>query len=662
VPIERADPDLRRTRRLEWIAALAVALITFIVFIPSLSHGFVDWDDTDNFIENQHFRGFTDENLAWMWTVDVDKFFMGHYIPLTWMSIALDYEIWGKGDVSGLNPGAYHTTNNLIHSINAGLFFLLAARLLRRTGLKALSGSATPIVIGAALGALFFSLHPLRVESVAWATERRDLLSSFFVLLTLLAYLRAIESSGRAYLWRMLLCLTLFLAALLSKVSVVVVPVLMLVLDWYPLRRISLAPLKLLEPANLHRVLEKAPFFALSLVFGLIASAGQSKSRTLYTLDSHPLDGRIAQSFYALVFYLRKTFAPHDLLPLYELHLKLDPFEPRFVVSAVIVLILGTVLAVFARRVPFLAAAGMWYAVTLLPVIGLAQNGPQLVADRYTYVATMSVAVLLGGGIAWAMVAARNRPALAYAVPAAMVVLLATLSYHCWRQNEVWRSTETLWTYTSTKDPGSSLAQNGLGYVRYTRAEELARRGDAAGAAALYEQALAAYLRAIEIKPDNEQAHNNIWIALSKLGRYEELLAATDSAIALFKKHGTLLEQSQPTAYTVRAWTLNQLRRHDEAIASAQEALRLNPNHAAAYFHIGNAYTFKGELDKAIAAYQETVARDRSNALAWFNMGMAFNRTGRPREASGCFAKAVELQPDNPDFRRMLAPATASPG
>src|SRR6266567_3148862 len=228
-----AQPELREPvaralieRRHRWLVPVLIALVTFAAFLPTLQNQFVNWDDDDNFLGNPHYRGLTWTHLRWMWTTH-----MGHYIPLTWMTLGLDYLLWG------MNPLGYHLTSLLLHAANAVVFFFVVRQLLTRA-LSSPSERGDALALSAGVAALVFAIHPLRVESVAWVTERRDVLSGLFYLSAILVYLLACEGGarGRGWYW---LSVAVFVCALLSKSMVVNLPVVLLILDVYPLRRLG---------------------------------------------------------------------------------------------------------------------------------------------------------------------------------------------------------------------------------------------------------------------------------------------------------------------------------------------------------------------------------------------------------------------------------------
>ncbi len=600
------------------LAALAVLALVLLVFLPTLRHEFVDWDDTDNFVRNQNYRGLGPDQIRWMFTT----FHMGHFQPLTWLTLGFDYT-WAAAVLGdGMDARAYHATNTLLHALNAFLFVFVARRLLALAPLT-LAARPAALLLAAAFAGLLFGVHPLRVESVAWVTERRDLLSSFFFLAAVLAYLRFTEP-GRPHDRRWLaLTFAAFGLGLLSKVSVVVLPVVLLVLDWYPLRR--------MRPRTIRRaVYEKIPFLALSLVFGLVAAIGQAKNHWLYPLADHPLPARIAQSFYGLVFYIMKTIVPTGLLPIYEMRFPVNPLEPRFILAAAIVLAAALLLVRHRRSVPSLVAAALVYAVVLAPVIGIAQNGSQIVADRYSYISCLGWAVVTAGG---ALALTLRRPPLARPLATAALVVVAALSVLTWRQCLVWRSTESLWTYTAARAPGSSIAQNGYGYVLLTQ-----------GRAA---EAIPHLRQAIAIQPSNGQAHANLWRAIRQSGDEEALIAAYRESIRL-----------RPTLADAHFNLGNALMRRNEAgsaVRSYEEAVRLRPDVATYHGALAKACHDNGDLAAAERENRRALELDPGLAIAHVNLAIVLHAAGRLPEAIAELERTLAITPGHAGARRLLA-------
>src|SRR5213596_1362557 len=372
-------------RWVRWLAPLLVALFTLAAFLPALQNQFVNWDDAENFLENPHYRGLGWTNLRWMWTTH-----RGHYIPLTWMTLGLDYLLWG------MNPLGYHLTSLLLHAANAVVFFFIARRLLT-LALPSPSEHGHALAVSAGFAALVFAIHPLRVESVAWATERRDVLSGLFYLSAVLAYLRACdrEERGRGWYWG---AVALFAGALLSKSMAVNLPVVLMILDVYPLRRLGGSIGWWSKPARRIYV-EKIPFVLLAAAASAIAVMAQFSIHAALPLAQLSVPGRLAVSAYGLSFYLGKMIVPVNLSPLYELPRTVSPWAMPFILSFGLAVAITAIVLSLRRRMLGLPAAWLAYLVVLLPVLGIFQSGPQIAADRYTYLAGLGWAILAGAGL-----------------------------------------------------------------------------------------------------------------------------------------------------------------------------------------------------------------------------------------------------------------------
>src|SRR6266566_1563356 len=373
-----------------WMVPAGIALVVIACFLPTLRNDFVLWDDDLNFTDNPSYRGLSWRQLRWMFTTVHG----GHYQPLSWVTLGLDYTLWG------MNPAGYHLTSVLLHAANAVLFYHVVLALLRRA---AVSGPALVLEGAAAVGALFFAIHPLRVESVAWASERRDVL----------AYLRMAEEegSGRARRWY-LVSLACFVLSLLSQAWGITLPVVLLALDVFPLRR---AP----------RLLEKAPYAALALGAAALAFVAQQHQPAMRTLAQHGALQRTAQAAYGLSFYLWKTVAPWRLSPAYLLEGRLDPAAPRYLLSFVAVAGITALLVFARRRWPSGLVAWACYAAIVSPVLGFVQTGPQIAADRYTYLACLPWAVLVAAAVRRA---ALGHGRLAWTASAAALLVLGLLT------------------------------------------------------------------------------------------------------------------------------------------------------------------------------------------------------------------------------------------
>lgn len=427
-------------RRAALAAALA-ALASFLVFLPSFSHGWTNFDDTMFLLGETGWRGLGPAVWRWAFFSRVGSV----YQPLAWLSYGLDYTLWGMA------ARGYHLQSAAWHALSAALLFLLARRLLRAARPRQTEEPPEHLDAAALFAALVFALHPLRVESVAWASERRDVVCCAFVLAAAWAYLRAREPGRHSR--SLAPVFALFFLSLLAKGMALLLPVALLALDWYPLRRIGPRGEGILAALR-----EKLPLFMLTPAFGLVGLAVQHRIR--WTYEQHGLLARLLQACYALVFYVRKTAWPSGLMPLYELRPPMNPHEPRFLLSAAVVAAAVWACWRLRDRRRWLAASAFWYAVLLFPVSGLLQFGPQLVADRYSYITTVPLAVLAGAAFRRGLA---RRPAAALA---AAVVVIGALAAACVRQQSFWRGSEELWARVLSGDPDSATAHASVGVLR----------------------------------------------------------------------------------------------------------------------------------------------------------------------------------------------------
>ena len=513
-----ASAPATKTARRAWGVVLLLTLAVFACFLPALGSQFVLWDDDMNFTDNPSYRGLSASHLRWMFTT----LYGGHYQPLSWVTLGLDYTLWG------MNPTGYHLTNILLHAANAVLVYRLIVALVPGVGARA-----------ALVGALGFAIHPLRVESVAWATERRDVLSGLFYLATVLGYLRFAEAQreGRPSRGWLAASVGCFLLSLLAKAWGITLPLVLLALDVYPLRRLvgrsDVVP----------RLREKLPYLALALGGAVLAQLASNQVPAKRTLAQHGVVERAAQAAYGFVFYLWKTVAPVRLSPVYLLEQTLRPSAPRYLASAAIVAGVTAAAVLLRRRAPWATVACACYALVLVPVLGFVQTGPQIAADRYSYLACLPWAVLAAAGID----RLRGTPATAALAAAA----LATLGVLTFRQTRVWHDSRTLWEHALRIDPDDYIAYLNRGTVRqaegdlvgafadfteavrrnpdyylafYSRATERFARGDDAGA-------IADYTATLRINPRYIEAYNNRGLARQRTGDLEGAVADLSEAL-----------------------------------------------------------------------------------------------------------------------------------
>ncbi|MBC2596097.1 tetratricopeptide repeat protein [Ruficoccus amylovorans] len=574
-----------------WPFALAVAVLALLPLLPALENGFV-WDDEMNLTANEHFRGLGAEHLRWMAT----NFHGGHYQPLTWLSYALNHA------AGGLHPRGYIAVNLALHALNAALVFILFTHLLPR------DGHERRRLAWAVLGALFYALHPLRVESAVWVTERRDVLSLFFLLLSLLAWLRAQDGSHRRGLFYALSLLT-FAASLLSKAWGIVFPAVLLILYWRPLHRHSWKKI----------ALELAPFAVLAVGFALLAAAAQSEE-AMASLDAHGWDARLMQAAWSPAFYLEKTALPLDLSPLYLLRGDFNPWSPAMIAGAAVTVVITGTLILRARRFPALLAGWLVFLVLLAPISGLAQSGSQLAADRYTYLAGIVPALGLAAAGLWA---SRRWPQQKKLFAVGMVVVVALLTFATTRQTQVWESADTLWSQAIEADETN--------YVAYFNRATTGKLGG-------YEGALADLDRAIELDPGYAAAYARRGEIRVNARQDAAARADLDTAISLnpapaqpYNNRGILNLRAGKTA---------------KAEADFGDALERDPELYEAYVNRGLLYHQQGKSTAALADYGAALALRPDVWQVYFNRGLLLAETGQTEAAIEDFTHALSLNPD----------------
>lgn len=444
--------------------------VTAVFFMPTLQGEFLHWDDDGLYVYNPYFRGFSSTHFQWMCTT----FWYGHWQPLTWVSCALDYMIWG------MNPHGWHATSLLLHAVNSVLVYLLCLAFLRKQ-----DGH----YFFAALAALFWAGHPLRVEVVVWLATRGYLLCATFCLLAVLSYLQAAEQ--KRYPLMALLCFTL---ATMTKAIGMMLPLVFLLIDWIPLRRIT----SMRTAAAC--VVEKIPFFALSMLTGIMAFFAKKMGGGMMPVDQYGFVDRFGQAVYGIWFYLVKIILPLNLVPLYYKR----PAAGSVMIALVLTATVAISIFLLRRRVrPLLVAAGA-FLVIVFPMIGFTQSGSQLFADRFTYLASIPFSVLLAVGLGSLRVMRR-------VVCGAIIVVLMSFGLQTFIFSNTWSNNLKLWWRAGSVDKNNSEAHNstGLALMDYQQ----------------YETALECFERAIEISPGYVLAWHNRALAKAMLGRYDQAFA-----------------------------------------------------------------------------------------------------------------------------------------
>jgi Tfp pilus assembly protein PilF len=611
-PPEEVTWGQRAARAAPWL----VALITLAAFLPALQAGFVSWDDDKNFLANPHYRGIGWTQLRWMWTT----FLLGHYVPLSWMTLGVDYALWG------MNPAGYHLTNLLPHCANAVLLYVIARRLLPLTGVIRSNDGVWAQAAPATLAAVLFSIHPLRVESVAWVTERRDVLSGLFFLSCVLCYLRAFDSPERRRRWYWA-SVALFSCALLSKGTAVTVPAVLLILNLYPLRRLG-GRQGWTTSAARAVYLEVAPFAVLG------AAASAMTLVALQRMVQLPLLGKVAVSAYSLSFYLWKTIVPVNLSPIYAMPARIDPAAGVFILSYAIVLATIALAWAARRRMPGLSMGWVAFVAISLPMLGIHQNGPQIAADRYTYHAAPVLAMLAAAGVVaiYRRLADTTARASLVAVCAGTVTAIGALT---WRQTHVWHDSSALWSHVLALDSASSYGHNNWGNLLMEQNR--------------IPEATTHYRQAIALTSEYAQAHNNLGIALARQGQLTEAIEHYQRALAIEP------EYDEPHGN----WGIALASQGDleGAIGHYALALKSNENNADAHVNWGNALVRLGRPNDAAGHYQHALAIRPDHADAHLNWGVMLAQQGKFAEAIDQFQRTLAIKPQHPEATQYLEQA-----
>jgi protein O-mannosyl-transferase len=631
VPSPRPSvPGKEPKMRLDYWVALFITIVTLAVFFPALRNEFVGWDDFELLVENLNYRGLGWDQLRWMFTT----FHTGHYQPLSWITFGLDYLLWG------MNPLGYHLTNLVLHAASAVLFYFLSLRLLS-LALSIPSGSVDSSVRAAAgFAALFFAIHPLRVESVAWATERRDVLSGLFFLATIVCYLRAVTaptdmSHRRRWLGASLTCYAL---SLLSKASGATLPIVLLLLDVYPLRRLGWGAGKWFEPSARPIWWEKVPFLFLAAGAAVIAPLAQRDAGAVASLRAHGVASRLAQSLYGLAFYLWKTILPTDLSPFYEVPPHLNPFAWPFLLSGAVVAILSIGLLVLRRRWPAGLAGWICYVVIVAPVLGFVQSGRQMVADRYSYLSCLAWAILAGGGLYYLWqrgIDRRNsgRKPFLLATGAAALMIIG-LGFLTWKQVEVWHDTDTLWKRVLAVTDKSTFRS---GTAHHLVGRFYSDRGD-------LDRAIEHLRISIDIEPTDATTYTDLGVALARQGKLEEAIQNLQHALSLNPRL-SLTHFNLGNAFALQG-------RFGEAAEHLEDALRIKPDYAEAYNNLGKVLAAQGQVDSAIDLFRRAVQVQPNFADAHQSLALALHEKGRTEEAIQEFQEAQRIMKLQTQARR----------
>jgi Flp pilus assembly protein TadD len=584
------------------VVCLALAAITFAVFGQTLTHQFVNYDDETYVYDNPMVaRGLTIKGIIWAFSCHA-----ANWHPLTWLSHMLDCQLYG------LHPGGHHLTNVLLHTATVIALFLV---------LRQMTGAFWRSAFVAAV----FAIHPLRVESVAWVAERKDVLSGLFFMLTIGAYARYARQSWS--FGRYGLVMLLFALGLMCKPMLVTLPLVLLLLDYWPLQRVETRKFSGL-------VLEKLPLLALSAASCVATLLAQYEGIQSAGSFSTPI--RLANALVACVVYLGQMVWPAKLAVFY-------PY-PNNGLPAWEAALAGTLLAGLSaiawwqrRKQGWLITGWGWYLVMLLPVAGIIQVGLQAHADRYTYLPQIGIYVAATWWVAERGAKWRVSRAVVRGLAAGV---LGALMLCAWKQTACWKNSENLWGHALACTSGNSMAHSGLGNV-FLKREQLGN-------------AITEFQQAVQLNPCYADAHNDLGTALCQYGRVDDGITEIQKALQLVPDN--------PAYHSNLGNALLQNGRREEAIAQYQAALQIKPDDAKARNNLANALLQQGKAEEAIAQYQITLQIDPGYAEGHYNLGNVFSQQGRLDDAITHFQKALQINPGDGKAENNLGIALVKKG
>lgn len=597
------------------LTCLFLIVVTFAVYWQVSNHQFVNYDDGRYITENPHVKaGLTREGIAWAFTA----MHVGNWHPLTWLSHMLDVQLFG------LHPGAHHLVNVLFHATNTVLLFLL---LLRMTGAYWQSSFV----------AALFALHPLHVESVAWVAERKDVLSAFFWILTLLFYDRYVKHQGRI---RYLLTLCTFALGLMSKPMLVTLPFVLFLMDYWPLGRLRLGRtslpvqqgLELTDQKSLpfRLILEKIPFLALSVASSIVTMYAQHKGGAVASITAVPFTFRAVNALWAYVLYIGKMLWPLHLAVIY-------PLPPTMTIlqglsSGMLVAVISVLTVLSAKRHPYFLVGWLWYIMTLVPVIGLVQVGRQSIADRYTYIPLIGLFIMIAWGIQIIVGDSRYRRVALSTVAGFILLAFAACT---WLQLRYWKDSITLFSHAVKTIDNNYIAHESLGYA-------LAQSGR-------LDEAIYHYSESLRVSPEYERALTGMGNVLVKQGKIEEAVYYTNKAL--------LINPDSAEAHFNMGFALMKQGKDEEAIYHYSEGFRSDPDNAEIHFIIGVILGTQGKLDESIKHFSEALRIKPDFAEGHYSLGVALLRQGKFDESIKHYSEALRIKPDFAEARLSLKEA-----
>ena len=569
-------------------------LLTLVVYWQVKDFNFIGYDDELYITENSHIQpGITFESLKWAFTT----FDAGNWHPLAWLSHMLDCELYG------LNPMGHHWTSLQIHIANTLLLFFV---------LQYMTGA----LWRSAFVAVLFALHPLHVESVAWVSERKDVLSTFFGMLTILAYIRYVKKRN---LFRYSLVFIFLSLGLMAKPMLVTMPFVLLLLDFWPLERLKYYSHD--QSSKLFFLIyEKIPLFIPVAISSFLTILAQKEAEALYTFEALPFATRIANAFVSYAGYIIKTVWPQNLAVFYP-----HPFGTLSLLYVFLAAFAIAGISFFSirwfKKYPYVAVGWFWYLGTLIPVIGLIQVGAQGMADRYTYIPLIGLFIIAAWGMPDLLKKWHYNRIILVIFSIIIIFAFSTRSYF---QIRHWENSTTVFKNAVKVTDNNWLAYNNLGLA-------LMRKGKS-------NDAVLNYKKALQIKPNYLIALDNIGLALYRLEKFEEALFYYSKALTIDPKNAGIHNNT--------ANVLTALGKLEKAVQHYKKAILIDPEFAEAHYNLANVLVTQEKLDKAILYYESAIKKDSEYSDAHYNLGCILLKQKKYKEALAHFAQVIKINPD----------------
>ena len=585
---------------------VAVIILTYIAFSPSLKNGFTNWDDNVYVAENSLITNLAGDNIKNIF--NPHKEVSLNYHPLTVLSLAFDYKL------SGYNPKTYHAVNLLFHLLNTALVFWF---------IFLLSGNKVTV---AAIVALFFGIHPMHVESVAWISERKDVLYTFFFMGTLIAYHKYIHHTGKQKILLYVFLLFLFLCSTLSKAMAVVLPLVLLLMDFYSGRKF-----------DKYVILEKLPFFALSIMFGMLAIHIQSGG-AIAKLETFTLLQRFAFAFYGMINYIYKLFIPIHLSCFYPYpNLVGGNLPALFFIAPLIVIALFVLVLLSIRKTKVIIFGFLFFCITVTLVLQFISVGQVIMADRYAYIPYIGLIFPFAMGHEWLQKQDEKKYNIGKKISLLLITVFAAVCiWLTFERCKVWKNSDTLWTDAIKEYPCGETFRNRGSYlvnkVAYDKGQKNVGENE-------YDRALEDFNISLKMNPYKATVFTNRANIYGLKGKFDLALSDYSSAIAL--------DKTDAQTFFNRAVTYSMMKQFDKAIPDFTTALKIKPDLITAKQNRAFAYIDNGNFKQAINDLNELIKSDANNANLFYYRAFAYNKTGDNLAALADNTNALQIDPGN---------------